>query len=375
MCKATALRVFSAVAALLLAAPSLAARQTTQELLDRIEALTPEVERAAAESRAAQERRLGTVDSGPTLDTLMIGPVQVVTLPEQRSLALQIFGEALDHFGPWLDENPALRAQVITFQWATDPVVIPVEGQHRRVEGTRLRDRAYMVRGATTAIGSIASAAAAGSGVHEWFSGPVTEPEVAEAVYRVLATFPSVANKRCFENGGRACLTALGLGLDDFPYDDWYSEAERRRLVASHYYVRRRDRIADTEEGRMLSACLDVGDIPACDRFLGEAIYRSVSVAPLGHNDARPLLLYLALQAGGDGAWDRLVADPDMTPTEALEAASGLTAEELADQWHAWVMAQRPASHAGLGGTTLITVLTILAFVALSMRSTKWRLG
>ena len=86
-------------------------------------------------------------------------------------------------------------------------------------------------------------------------------------------------------------------------------------------------------------------------------------------------LLMLALQAGGDGAWSRLTEDLEREPGEALLHASGLTPEELGDRWHAWVLSDPPETYAGFGTRALITLLWILGFAALAMRSTRWRLG
>jgi hypothetical protein len=84
-------------------------------------------------------------------------------------------------------------------------------------------------------------------------------------------------------------------------------------------------------------------------------------------------LIGLALERGGDGAWARLLEDPDMPPEEALVYAAGVPLVELVSEWRAWVVSNRPQVYAGLTGTSALALLWILLFAALAARSTRWR--
>jgi hypothetical protein len=86
-------------------------------------------------------------------------------------------------------------------------------------------------------------------------------------------------------------------------------------------------------------------------------------------------MLWIAVRMGGEGAWDRLRADPDASAAEALLAASGASRDELAGAWLDYVLENKPATRAGAGTSTLLALFWIAAFGALAMRSTRWRLG
>ncbi|MEQ9400986.1 MAG: hypothetical protein RJQ04_17595 [Longimicrobiales bacterium] len=369
-------RALVAGAALLLSALPLSARQTNEELRERIRVLEPVAAEAWDEAQAVRARRelAAQQTSASTVDTFAVGPVRVVALPHQRELATEIIGEALEPYLPWADESAALSEQLVSFQWAVSLQPIHMEGPHRRVEATRLKLRGAMVEDARTAVGSILAAETAGTRVGDWYGGAVRFPLVPGTVYRMLTGYRAEINERCLSDGGTACWTALGGGMDDTPLDDWYTAAERMALVG-RFYGMRRDRIRDGQLRENLARCLDEERPAACDAVIDGQFGYPNRYAPLGQADARPALLMIALQAGGDGAWARLTEDLEREPGEALLYVSGLTPEELGNRWQAWVLADPPETYAGFGTRSLITLLWILAFAALAMRSTRWRLG
>lgn len=369
-------RALATGAALLLSAVPLSARQTNEELRERIRELEPVAAAAWEEAQAIRVQRALAEQraSASTVDTFAVGPVTVVALPHQRDLATEIVGEALDGYLPWAAESAALAQHLVSFQWAVDLRPIHMEGPHRRVESTRLKTRGTMVEDARTAIGSILSAETTGTRIGDWYGGAVRFPLVPATVYRTLTGYRVELNRRCLADGGAACWTALGAGVDDAPMDDWYTAEERMALVG-RFFGMRRDRIRNGEFREILGRCLDEARSEACDWVIEQQFRRENRYAPLGQADARPALLMIALQAGGEGAWDRLTEDLEREPGQALVHASGLTPEELGDRWRAWVLSDPPETYAGFGTRSLITLLWILAFAALAMRSTRWRLG
>ena len=78
---------------------------------------------------------------------------------------------------------------------------------------------------------------------------------------------------------------------------------------------------------------------------------------------------------GGDGAFARLNSDPDASIRDRLLLAAGVPADELMARWREQVLEARPDSQAGLLLSPVSLVFWILLLLALSMRSTRWRLG
>ena len=114
--------------------------------------------------------------------------------------------------------------------------------------------------------------------------------------------------------------------------------------------------------------------IPACDALLEDG-FPPNRFTPLHPSDARPAMVYLAMQASDSGAWGRLVEMKDGEPGEALRYAIGMTDQEMGDLFREWALSVRPEVHAGLGSGSLFAGLWILAFSAFAMRSSRWRLG
>ena len=91
--------------------------------------------------------------------------------------------------------------------------------------------------------------------------------------------------------------------------------------------------------------------------------------------EARVAMLWLAIEAGGDGAWLRLIDDPEASPSEALRSASGMTPAQLGLMWHEEVMRHKPEVYAGSLPVSWVSLFWIALLVGLAMRSTRWRLA
>jgi hypothetical protein len=109
----------------------------------------------------------------------------------------------------------------------------------------------------------------------------------------------------------------------------------------------------------------------ACDAVVRSG-GRAIAPPPVTAN-LRALIVDLALDHGGPGAYDRLVQRPARPMAERLAAAAGVASDSLLRAWHAATIAARPQS------VTLRTAGAWAAFAwvgllaALALGSSRWR--
>jgi hypothetical protein len=364
----------STVAAILLLCVEAPAQQTEDELVRHIDSLLPLLEQAelnAVEARARREaaERLA---AAPSTDTFTVGPLRIVTVPEQRSLGEEIYRAVWDReYAPFVDRSPSMESQFFTFMWYRDLQSIYIDGPVRRVEMPVWRSRSAVEEAARQGVSAVLAQDLRDTPLATWNSSSVRVPPKPVELYRELALSASVVSRACIEGDPSSCWAALGLddGVDDYPLDEWYSPEERRALAGRNW--------ASRQQMRVWEACVHNGQTSSCDVFLSEVLERQgtpANLAPLGA-PPRSAMLWIAVRMGGDGAWDRLRADPDATPAQALLHASGASRDELAEAWLDYVLENKPTTRAGAGTSTLFALFWIAAFGALAMRSTRWRLG
>ena len=371
-------RAAVAVALTLVGSPLAAqdARQTVEELERRVRELQPMVYEAHREAEAARERRVleEKIRNQTETDTIQVGPLRVVTLPDQVDLAREVLGGILDEEYAFLTSGTALDDELFTFEWRTPlaPIFLEDGNANRRVEVQRYRSRDVVEERVRAAIGSILIMKLDYDvPVRRWIAGPIREPADLSWTYRQVALTSSNATRACIAGDPMACWAGLGLGVTDADrLATWYSEEERIRTVWSQMRTFRARRQADDPD---IVACVERRDVPACDRVILERLYWW-DATPLSQ-EVRATMLWYALERGGEGAWDRLAGSIDEPLAQALLQTSGLTAEELAEGWRAWVVQARPEVHAVLGTTRWAAFFWILILIALAMRSTRWRLG
>ncbi|HUF74655.1 MAG TPA: hypothetical protein VMM35_00185 [Longimicrobiales bacterium] len=326
MCRASVGAAGMVLAALFTTAPALAAqeapsRPTEEELVRRLESLTPVLEEAfTADTAAARRRRLEEAERPRDVTELVrVGPLDILALPEQAELAAGLFEEVWRETFEGVMGSPALAEHVFVFRWAwtrAEPLrVDPAATGHaevRRVELTRAwaRTRAAATRSIRNAIWAVLQKDfPEESPLREW-TGTQRLP-TAERISRLVTLTPSDVNRACLAGDDGACLAALGLSGGE------------------------------------------------------------MTVPP----EAPVMVLMEAIRLGGPGAWERLLERVDAEPTEALVHAAGIDAPAVAAAWRATLLAQRPEIHAGLGGQAARTLLWVLALAALAMRSTRWRIA
>ncbi len=340
--------------------------------LDSILPLYREAERAARaeESRVEAEQKALAVAQGPRLDTIDVGPLRVVTLPGQADLARRFFTDAFRSFRPVVGDGAAFRHALFTFQWSVKFEAIPVEGNVYRVE-LRRWDLARAVESRTrAAIGeALRDDLSSTRTGRTWGSAPIRPTPDPAAIYRELATTRANPNESCLAGAAHSCAVALGLDVKPGAWRSWFTPAEKREMVARAFAW-------DTGDRARQRTCLDGAD-SACDRIVAVmfAPARGGRIHGTLSSEARGSLLWLALERGGEGAWARLLHDPDASPEEALAEASGLQVDELCAAWRGWVLAHRPDEAASLSAGILSATFWILLFAALALRSTRWRSG
>lgn len=368
----------------LLAAASLptelAAQHTPEDLRARLDSLAPLLQSARHdfEARNAQieEARRRAAAAATRVDTVRIGQLTVLTPSGQGDETRELFAEVWEDSFAHLGHSPALSRSVFSFQLVSDePLPIHMEGGGHVLNRDNWVPRARVKADVRRLIAGAMSHDLRENRSHVggWLRGNALDPLPWADAYRQVATTSSIVTRACLSGDAEACGSAMALetafGRMGPEYEievlaDWYTPEERRALVATRAWFSRRAQ-------RLRARCVVDNDVSACDEYLLEFGY---DWTPLGI-DVRETLVAFALDRGGEGAWGRLVEQPEMTPAEALEYASGQPVDELLEGWRAELLAHRPETFEPLVPGSGRALLWTLLFAALAMRSTRWRLG
>ena len=360
------------VMALMGASPGgLHAQQTEEELLQLIDSLLPLLEPANEVARAAVERHEAILRAGQetTTDTFMVGPLTVVAPMDQVGEATDMYQKVWDEeFAHFVTRSEALERTLFTFAWAPQHTDIVMTGEHIRAEARSWHRRAEVERRIKEAIGKTLERdiKEPPARIFEWARGPVGRPDDPAWLYRQLATVPSRVGRACIDGATGACWEALGITASTESLSTWYTAEERRDLALGL------QQWAIREAQHVREACAR-GDYARCDELLAEHGNLG-SLIPMPWY-ARMAMVWVALDTGGEGAWDRLVEDPTMEPADALLYASGASPQELEARWRDMVLKHQPQAHAGLSVSRWTALFWILILAALAMRSTRWRLA
>lgn len=383
-----------ALTALAVGPPDALAQESPEELRARLDSLRPLLieARAEHEAHAAErtERERLAAARAARIDTFHVGGATVLTPLDESPRTRELFADIWSEHFAGLGESPSLARSVITFQWRDEPVPIHVEGDHHRVAPgawTRRSDVAEAVRGTLAAVIHHDISGSRSTEVGDWAGGNPLLPAATEEVYRRVALTRSKATRDCLSGDLDACRSAMGLDAWEAESEitamteaarlrerqarfresiaEWYAPEERRALIES------RVRIHARAPAEARDDCVLEGHIEACDELLAQV---GRDWTPFGP-ETRTSLVAFALRVGGDGAWSRLMQDPEMTPVEAMEHASGAGIDELLAGWHAALLAARPDAFEDLAPRSGLTLLWTLFFAALALRSTRWRLG
>ena len=186
------------------------------------------------------------------------------------------------------------------------------------------------------------------------------------SIYLELVTSPWSTAHSCYLGDLAACRAALGVTGRADPILGWYDALDRRRMVREFEYP-----FWKRSAGVLYDRCAQGGPDASCEAAL-RAIPPIGITTPLS-TAARISLLEAALDAGGPGAYERLLAAPRRPIESRLAAAAAVPGDSLFALWRARVLAARPKT-VGLGGRSAWAAVlwgTVLGMLAL--RSTRWR--
>jgi hypothetical protein len=214
------------------------------------------------------------------------------------------------------------------------------------------------------------------SSLRNWMGATVVPGGVSRDLYRSvyseLVTAPWHATRACFLGDMAGCRRALGLAGGTDPLADWYSPGDYHQLVLEQ-------QVRGTAVPDQLNRCLHVPDDAACLAVLRSGWYRPNyrqsawrPPSPLSPR-ARVTFVTVALETGGAGAYERLVADAAAPLPQRLAAAAGEPFDSLVTRWRARVIAAPAPPVAVPERSAWMVVGWALIFGFLALRSTRWR--
>jgi len=163
---------------------------------------------------------------------------------------------------------------------------------------------------------------------------PATTSDLGD-VYLELATTPSAGLRRCRSGDAAACLDVLGIdSLPGMRLSRWYAPEDYRALLRLVTPPR--------EDSAAVAAwvrCREHRDQPACVS-VAAALQNDLIPMPLSAN-ARAIVLREVLEAGGPGAYGRLVTASGPIRSR-LERASGESIEATVTRWGERIGRARP---------------------------------
>lgn len=345
-----------------LGAASRAAGQTAEDYRE-------DVERLVAQWRNAMEAE--SLDTGRfDPDTVSVGAFTLLTKPEIGDLVRDAAETARRRILPMLQADTILLGREPIFvlerddrrAWAWAEGIAPVLAIEDEWEAAYVADLLLGTLGRRIATGLDETAAL-------WLGREVPveplSPESRERTYVELATDDSRSVAQCYRGDIRACRTALGMARVADPVQVWYSPQQRRRWVerVTYMYVR---------ELSLKRDCVEAGLDGACVALMSKA--PQAGLIPLS-GTARRLLVQLALESGGHGAYSRLLGTDAESIDGRLAAVANIEPDSLVAVWRAAVMASRPEATPASASLAAVALAWIILMAFLASRSSRWRSG
>ncbi len=353
-------------------APAIAA-QTAEEYRRQIEDLEEERDHA---------RRVfyDLVDSIPPrmVDTIRVGTLTVLAERPYVGLVREATSEAWDRLSKELKSDTGLLShQAIYFPNPGEgmlPVTEDVVLGFSMGEGVDAGQVADGIIGAAEKI----LVRGAGDTIASWLPSPLLLELISAGrgwsltasfhwTYVALVTSPYSMDRGCFAGRMVACKNALGIGEVDNPVTELYDARERRRIVQNITW----SRATVFGMAALRHGCTALGSDSDCIEYL-EAVPRDMLPLPFTLG-ARRSLVRIAIEAGGDGSYGRLVGADTLTLVGMLESVSGLTIDSLVARWYHTTMAARPTPTTITPALGLSTAVWVFLIVLTATRSSRWR--
>lgn len=360
--------VIAGAAAAVLAAAAPASAQEPAALRAQLEHLRREQATALAAARRSDHERMAAV----LVDTVREGALTVLVPHTTSGLARAATAEAWrvlhTRFG---EAARAVRATEFIVQQAGRPDIVP------RAPSDRVRSLTVAPHTTADIVARwLAIQAASDISMRQdvafrgWIRSTVeafSDSVDRDAdVYVELVTKPWTAVKRCYLGDLDGCRRALGLLPAMDMLDQWYDAEDQRRLVATLWGNRSWNSWSGTVTER--DACIDGGDVDGCTTIL----HRQSRLEPPLPAGPRALV-GLALDLGGPGAYDRLMASPDRPIADRLAAAARVSADSLITSWRARALAARPQPVTLNTAGAWAALAWVLVLASAALRSTRWR--
>lgn len=337
-------RVLVTVAVLTLRAGMLCA-QDSVAMLRGMEARLDSARRLAARSDSV------TAQSSAT-DTVRAGRLRIATSaalrPAVEAAAAEAWESLSARFGAAIPAADALPVM----QFGGPESVLP-----------RAMDRRELARGLE---GPVAQAIwrRQDSRIVTWLNGgfptgAATEDDLV-SINDQLARIPARQNIPCLRRHASACAGTLGLRMGADTLAEWYAPNAWPRLAELL------DASLTGREAWLRDRCAAAGDLEACRTVLTPSrVLRPVGPA------GRQLLMALALDAGGAGAFERLSADTMATVEQRLADAAGVPIDTLLSRWADVVASETPGSAAPDPAEALLALAWCLAVLWMAIRGSR----
>ncbi|MEZ4412956.1 MAG: hypothetical protein R2910_08240 [Gemmatimonadales bacterium] len=205
-----------------------------------------------------------------------------------------------------------------------------------------------------------------GEAFTEWLGGNLSGVELPASDRAIIAQellrIPARPNRACYQGDAAACAVSLGLRAGPDTLAEWYLPEAWPRLA--------------TMVGGQLSGletvskqqCEQTGDSAACRAILTPAhVLLPVSVG------GRRFLLQEALDAGGDGAFERLTSAGDLALADRLSNAAGLPLDSLLSRWSTAIRAGAPHGPARPAWELFLAAAWSALLLAVVLGGPRWR--
>ena len=201
-----------------------------------------------------------------------------------------------------------------------------------------------------------------------WYPAPPVDSMTVRQrrrTYIQLAASPFEGGSLCFAADLASCRRTLGLVPRPMDPVASYQPQERRE------FVRRLGRTSLPAALVQLRAdCVEERVFAACDTVLAQTV-SPWPMIPLDQ-DARGMLLMVALEGQGAAGLERLVADSTAPLAERLAAAAQRPVDSVVAQWRREVMGSRPVPDRSRGRGWASFAWSIV-LMGLALRSSRWR--